>query len=44
MSNGERREFLRVDDVVPVTYKKIIKPPDPKDPRIQERKDIQLFM
>lgn len=36
----ERREFLRVDDIVPVTYRKLTKPLDPKDPRNAMRKDI----
>jgi c-di-GMP-binding flagellar brake protein YcgR len=36
----ERREFLRVDDIVPVTYKKMVSPQDPLDPRGAMRKDI----
>ncbi|PIU67150.1 MAG: hypothetical protein COS84_04990 [Armatimonadetes bacterium CG07_land_8_20_14_0_80_40_9] len=36
----EKREFLRVDDVVPVTYKKVVKPTGWSTDRKGVRKDI----
>lgn len=40
MSRQERREFLRIDDIVPVSYKKLTKPLDPGDPYSASRRDI----